>query len=738
MKYTTIYITAICFFVLLFSCTDEKYLLLESTQPTLVLSTNFIDKDISQSTSKIGITVEGSATWKATVLTGVEWFSIPIANQTGSGSDSIVLNFLSNDELAFREGKIEVVAFRGETKEPTCVSIIRVIQAGRAPFIKLVNTVGEALTQLNMSRMGGIASFRIVSNIDWKLSFVDVANPTLTTDWVTSIDPPTKHGSKSANVTISGTGNPSYDAVRTANVLVESVGITEVVQAKLLLNQATKIDAKSILIAGMIGYLKDGAAEIVLEPQPAGTALTIPVEINNEGGGTSILLLEPLALGNYLMKQINYTALSSVSLNGLVSIVANAENKNASENWDNGLKMFGGNSSARPLTVASAVELKMIADAVNAGNAYAGLYIQQSADISLADYANWTPIGNATNKFKGIYDGNNKSITNLTITSTVINTGLFGVVEGTVEKNAEIRNLSLYGSVTSTGAASGCFVGRAYENVIISHCTNFATFNFSGGQSGGIVGICANDVTINQNRKENILVEYCINKSVSGVVGVKNDNGGVVGFSYGTVRYCAHEGNIKSTLMRMGGLVGANYALVERCYVSGTVTIENVTTAYNSGGILGFGSQYSTLKDSYFCGDMSGLNENRAGALVGQYSNQNSGQTSIEIRNCYVAGTLPVNAGFVVGNNNGYGWNNALANGKITGIYHLEGVGITKNSGNEPLSTAQYLGISETLTASAMKLQASFAGWDFSTIWAIDATNSFPYLKDFIPTNLPK
>lgn len=39
----------------------------------------------------------------------------------------------------------------------------------------------------------------------------------------------------------------------------------------------------------------------------------------------------------------------------------------------------------------------------------------QTADIDLSGYPSWTPIGNDSSSFKGIYDGNGKTISDLTI-----------------------------------------------------------------------------------------------------------------------------------------------------------------------------------------------------------------------------------------------------------------------------------------------------------------------------------
>lgn len=60
------------------------------------------------------------------------------------------------------------------------------------------------------------------------------------------------------------------------------------------------------------------------------------------------------------------------------------------------------------------------------------------ADIELTQ--NWTPLGDGTNKFTGIFDGNYYKITGLKTTSTSANNqGFFGVMSGATIKNASIE-----------------------------------------------------------------------------------------------------------------------------------------------------------------------------------------------------------------------------------------------------------------------------------------------------------
>ena len=70
-------------------------------------------------------------------------------------------------------------------------------------------------------------------------------------------------------------------------------------------------------------------------------------------------------------------------------------------------------------TIDSVKEFIAFANAVNGGKSYAGETVTLGADLDLAGVT-WTPIGNSTNSFNGIFDGNGKVIKNLTVLMAVI------------------------------------------------------------------------------------------------------------------------------------------------------------------------------------------------------------------------------------------------------------------------------------------------------------------------------
>ena len=114
-------------------------------------------------------------------------------------------------------------------------------------------------------------------------------------------------------------------------------------------------------------------------------------------------------------------------------------------------------------------------------------------NIDLVSDTNWTPIGDNSDRFKGIFQGNNNEIQNLTINSPTSSfLGLFGGIG----ENAEINNLTItvksISGLNNIGALAGIVSPSVtVSNVDILLATGLAsnTTAISGsGNIGGLVG----------------------------------------------------------------------------------------------------------------------------------------------------------------------------------------------------------------------------------------------------------
>ena len=105
--------------------------------------------------------------------------------------------------------------------------------------------------------------------------------------------------------------------------------------------------------------------------------------------------------------------------------------------------------------IGNASQLLWFASKVNSGET--GISGKLTANIDLTSVESWTPIGSLKQPFTGNFDGDGHSITGMSITFDSDDKsigapylGLFGYVKGTADKKAEIKNLTLTGTLSIT------------------------------------------------------------------------------------------------------------------------------------------------------------------------------------------------------------------------------------------------------------------------------------------------
>ena len=151
----------------------------------------------------------------------------------------------------------------------------------------------------------------------------------------------------------------------------------------------------------------------------------------------------------------------------------------------------GQGTEEQPYQIATEEDLEALAHHVNTGlRTYEGLYLLQTADITMT--AEHTAIGKTGAYFKGIYNGDNHNITNLTINKTGTTEsdkyqGLFGYMYDGTAKNINLVNCDIKGYFY-VGGISGEIWGTG--NGIIENCTISGNIQSTAnnGYSAGIAG----------------------------------------------------------------------------------------------------------------------------------------------------------------------------------------------------------------------------------------------------------
>ena len=165
------------------------------------------------------------------------------------------------------------------------------------------------------------------------------------------------------------------------------------------------------------------------------------------------------------------------------------------------------NETDTVFTLTSAEDLAGLSDLVDAGNSFEGKTIVLDADLdlyALDENGNpicFDPIGSYRKEtpFKGTFDGNGHTISNLSQNTWALDNGyyygdlglgLFGKVEDATVKNVNVDNASISGESALCGVVAGAAYGDCtFENITVSNaqCNDYQYY------AGGVVGWASGD-----------------------------------------------------------------------------------------------------------------------------------------------------------------------------------------------------------------------------------------------------
>jgi len=297
------------------------------------------------------------------------------------------------------------------------------------------------------------------------------------------------------------------------------------------------------------------------------------------------------------------------------------------------------------------------------------------SDIDLGG-VDWAPVGSASSPFNGIFDGNGFTISNLAVARAGHdNVGLFGFSTGL------IKGLTIDGAAVSgrnnvgglAGSSSGRIEGCSVLGGGISGATN----------TGGLAGISTGTVSGSGSS----------GGTVTG--GTGGGTGGLLGTSTGTVSGSYSHNDVRG-FSSVGGFIGSASGTVRLSYATGSVT----ATGFSMGGFIGAAGSVA-ITDSFATGNVT------PGSSSGGF--HGSGTSGTRAENCYSVSNNP----------------NGLTASLGTFVNCYFNVDLISGTSTRP----------QARTTEQMNDMATYTGWDFETVWVMDA-NGYPLLRVFGHTDI--
>ena len=428
----------------------------------------------------------------------------------------------------------------------------------------------------------------------------------------------------------------------------------------------------------------------------------------------------------------------------------------------------GAGTESDPYLILNPIQLNQLRNFLN----QSGVYFKLMANIDLTEFLEdenpgqgWQPVGTKSAPFKGILDGNGKTISGLWINrSNTSYVGLFGYCHEATIKNLTIKDAEINGN-TYVGVISGynynynkvgvsnCILSGKVNGVkYVGGCTGYTYYGFFNGISSSVDIIGGNytgGIAGGKNGDDANAYNCFVNSTISGI----NNVGGILGgedSGYCEISNCGYVGSISGT-SNVGGICGytSGYTNSSSSKIKGSYAVAYVRgTGENTGGLIG--RSCSPVEDCYFSGRVIG--QKYTGGLIGYrysgtvkkcYSQGSVIGTSYVGGLCgYIDGSYAIESNVIIASsikategNVGrlYGYNGSSGN-----IGSL-GTSAENKSYNRAIVINQGVAqdVSDGLkngtgvSATTLKLKATYVamGWNLTDTWAIQETECYPYFK---------
>ena len=318
--------------------------------------------------------------------------------------------------------------------------------------------------------------------------------------------------------------------------------------------------------------------------------------------------------------------------------------------------------------------LSAFRDAVNAGDSFGDAVVSLMRDVDLKD-VEWTPIGTSSSPFRGVFDGQNYTISNYKINTPNDRSGagLFGIISG--EENSDFNSLSAaYSDKTLHSSVVGednytCVV----KNIKIKNVVTTAVENGDCRITAALVAKATNAFISNIEVSDSEIVAHKYGSAIAAYVngtiikdcsvlssvtirGVGNSSGhlagivaqGDAGGRFNAIINATNNANITGYYGNIGGISAMGKRILHyNCVNNGEISIinNNASSTTECGGIDGNGDEsWFVMCTNY--GDIIATNAQKSektpetsgiAGIVGYH--QNLGQESV-FHKCYNYGDI--------------------------------------------------------------------------------------------------
>lgn len=284
----------------------------------------------------------------------------------------------------------------------------------------------------------------------------------------------------------------------------------------------------------------------------------------------------------------------------------------------------GDGTAKKPYEITNAAELAWFRDWVNTcevEDSHRDACAKLMADIDMSSLCHpaddskgvaelsWSPISNTTAPiftWRGQFDGNGKTISNLYINATSEYQGLFGYgYSGDKNIKGVIKNLTLANvNVKNTAGCTGALIGGADNFEITQVVISSGTVEGEISVVGGICGQAdAESKFLSCENRAQIKSQTDDSNNIGGICGNVNSS---------HIEKCANYGNINSQGVNVGGICGSS---IGSSSITTSANYGDIVGKNSVGGIIGYASNAS-ISNSLTTGDVKSITV-AAGFVIG-------------------------------------------------------------------------------------------------------------------------